>query len=60
MDLVLNRPHSKANELMVGTGKPWRLLTLAGASFGVPTRNKKTSARYQMAPPASCALGRVA
>jgi hypothetical protein len=25
MNLVLNRPHSKANELKVGTGRPWRL-----------------------------------
>ena len=25
MNLVLNRPHSKANELKVGTGEAWRL-----------------------------------
>ena len=61
MNLVLNRPHSKANELKVGTGEALALGSGSpGLLFAYRRGTNKLSARYEVAPPASCALGRVA
>ena len=60
MNLVLNRRHSKANELKVGTGRPWRLAQARQGFFSRTDEELIDYLHVSSAPPASCALGRVA